>query len=221
MGNQQSTVKMDSKIVTDIVNKSIMESTSQCSSSVAAQQNINLSASGDIQVGDIGQSQNVSLDFKCLNDNDVQSQIKNDIQSKLDAMLDQKLKGSPLFSNTNANNEQKTALITNVTNSLELRNLSTCQADASALQDINIETTDGGIVAGNITQEQGIELIASCTANQSAFQEAVNTLTQEVDASNKQVVENTQTGIIGIVAAVLAGLILLIIVVSLMRKSKQ
>lgn len=218
MGNQQSTAKMDSKVVTDIVNKSIMENVSQCSSSVTAQQNISVSASGDIVVGDIGQSQRVSLDFSCLQDSETQSDIKNDIAGKLNAMLDQKLKGSPLFSNTNASNEQKTSMITKVTNSIEFSNMSTCQADASALQDINIETTDGKIIAGNITQEQGIDLVASCTSNQSGLQEAINEITQEVDASNKQVVENTQFGMIALISAV-AVVIIMIIIIMLLRRS--
>lgn len=192
MGAQTSKQSNTSNSVLNVVASTIVNQSNSCASSAAANQNVSAKAAGDITIGDVSQSQKVSLNFSCFQDSSFSQETKNQIQKNLEAYAQSQVSGFAVGYQA-TDNQNITNSINNITNNLSLSSINDCSANVSASMNINVESTDGKVTIGNITQEQGVELVAKCVQQQSA----VNTSMTQLD---EQIKQSSQSSIAGILS---------------------
>ena len=167
-----STNTVDTKAITDILNKN----TVSCKTNVSLSQLIDVEGSGNI-LEDITQSSGLSLDASCYN----QSQTINEIQSIMENSMSNKVeKIDPAL--LSAANTSKTKLENDIRQ--EIRNTITTENMTNIINDVNasqtIKVRQNANILKNITQDSTLGMVAS------AVQDAVNSTKSVTTLTNLQ-----------------------------------
>jgi len=167
-----STNTVDTKAITDILNKN----TVSCKTNVSLSQLIDVEGSGNI-LEDITQSSGLSLDASCYN----QSQTMNEIQSIMENSMSNKVeKIDPAL--LSAANTNKTKLENDIRQ--EIRNTITTENMTNIINDVNasqtIKVRQNANILKNITQDSTLGMVAS------GIQDAVNSTKSVTTLTNLQ-----------------------------------
>lgn len=216
MGGTQSTSIVNS--LTSACVNATQTSTAKCITTASQEQSIMLQAAGDVTVGDISQTQAVSVKSECL----FSSQVQSDIQTAVANTLAQAAEaaGSGVTSAIGGSSSNTYANIyTMISANVKQEQIQEAVNNAMQKQTVSINA-GGNIVAGNITQSQTAQIIAKAIMNSQGYSTVINSVANQIDQSAKAKTTNPLSDIIGSVGDLwgkpILYIVLAIIAVSIM-----
>lgn len=186
MGGSQSTsttasfTAISTKVTSDVIKKCMVTATQD--------QLLEVSAGGDITLGDIGQKQGVSIDMKCAMSSETQNEIKNAVANALTQAAE--AKGSGILSAVGGSGSTTNAYITTVLNNeVSMKDVQETVSGAMQRQKISINA-GGNAIIGNVTQEQTASLIAEMIMSSRGYTSAIGTIASQVDQKSTAITTN-------------------------------
>lgn len=202
MGGTSSKTTVD--ILNSVAVSASMRTVQSCTTAASQNQLIQLQAVGDVTLGDINQSQGVSVNTECLfstaKKNEMAASMSNDIVAKLSASSEGFLKsfgGSHSDAVTNIKN-----MFTAAVNMVDIQNNVT-----SSMQRQTLSVNAGGnLVAGNISQSQTAEIIAKSIVESKNTNKVIQDIANAVD-------QNASSSNVGTAAALAKYIVIIVVVV--------
>lgn len=196
----------ESNIVNKVVSDMLIDISNQCASQTGVSQTITFSGihcGGDVTFQNITNTIDLKSNFTCASAQNIDSALLNDFKNKLDQTAQAQAGGMGKASSANISN-----LTTEISNNLDIKQLSTCLS--SNLTEQAIQTSDvlcgGNFTAKDISNKLTLEVANKCI-NQ---QKTVANLSSQLDAQVKQEA-SAKTSMIGSLSSSSSCMIILII----------
>ncbi len=212
MGATQSSV---SEVITNVSTQILNTNAQNCALSTNVNQALTisqLSALGNININGVNQTSNVNLDFSCMSNSNNNIQLQSDLTNAIKTALDQKTEALSSLSNQNSINTAKD----NVMNSLNIQNILSCVVNSYSNISLTITQLNAGkdIDIKDINQSTTSAVISKCIANNQNLTNAINTLQNTLDTSNKQTA-------LGLFSSGGTGLVLIVVIIICLLSSSS
>lgn len=214
--DSKSTTDVVQETVVNVLNNFMSDQTSECAAANVTKQSVSFSNSGEVIVGDINLDISSSINFKCLNQQQVDANSTSDLSSKLDSAVKNMTTqlqniGQVNKSEVNVSLQQKAT--TTLGNNFQLKQVSSCITSAVATQSVDVSFVQK-FTAGDINANIDSKMVTECVQKNGAVQQAVaditNSLGSTVDNTVKQGLDLTNLALIGIF--ILVGIVLVFFV---------
>lgn len=219
VGDCSITNTTTNETVVNAISEVVASNASNCTASGGVTQTLSISgikSGGDIVISGVDQTADVQMNFTCMQNQDNQAQLLNDIQQKVVAELQQKTSGYNFqpVEQTNVNNQ-----ITNISNSINMSQLSECVSNQFTSQEqiyANLEAV-GDIKISDIGQAATFVSTNDCIQKQTNVKDAITTLDNTIKAKQTQEAKGIDIigDIFGAYTTVIIGVIVCVVCMSL------
>jgi hypothetical protein len=217
MGNAQSSASIMNNVVNKALSNVLISNSNSCSQNTGNSQSIDIT---DIQVpkgcgltiSGISQDSVQTPNFSCINTNNTSSALQSQFQTELKNQTNAVLSGLPGAFNTSANSSVINKLQNDITNNVNISNLTNCVVNSTSSQSGIIKGISGegcpdycnnpqlciGVNTGpnsicdpgnckinisNLAQRSTQAAVANCMSNNSTVQNTINTASNKLEST--------------------------------------
>lgn len=197
---QKSSVENRIKVMNQIITNVVINATKSCSGAATQEQILKVKAAGDIVIGgDVSMQQMVALNVSCLQSNQIQANVINDIANKLTQFAKaaaedaSPLPDLPWGGKSESEVKNIVNLSNQISNNIGINMKSTCSAMLAQSQNAIFESGGSFIVeeTGKIGMTQSAELLLKCIQTDDATVKLANKLANAVGQEGEAKVTET------------------------------
>ena len=209
MGVQYSKIQLETNDLIDIVSKSVINTSNNCTSSSVQKQIIDLQKTGDVEIVGVDFSQNSVLNITCLQDTkqdiDTSTLVAQDIISQINNKISGQTIGSQI-----SNSEEIKNIAVKLANELDYNSITNCIGDLTQVQEIKV-VDSGNIRIINTSFDQTMSLIKNCIQKDITTIKNITQLEQTIKTIAESSTEGLSSAAI-IVIAIVVGLFFILVI---------
>ena len=212
MGGQYSTIKLETNDIIDIISKSVINTSNNCSSSIIQKQSIDLKKTGDVEISGIDFNQSSTLNITCLQDLKKDIDTSTIVAQDIISQIDSKISGQNIGLQV-SNSEEIKNIAVKLATELNYTSIANCIVDVAQLQEIKVEEGKNIKITNN-SFEQTIEMLKNCIQRDETTIKNITELQQTIETFAKSSTEgalNTTTIIFIVIGLFFILLIILVI----------